>query len=160
MKGVRGQKQAARALRYIVDGSASPMETVLTMLLTLPPLLGGYRFPLPILNGRIVPGKSAKASSSKSYYSCDLFWPDLDLAVEYDSDHFHTGAERIASDSKRRNSLALIGIVVITVTSRQIRSIVEFEKVARQIAGNMDRRLQVKSPQFLKAQRELRGHLL
>jgi hypothetical protein len=156
MAGIRGHKRASRALRYIADNSASPMETILTMLLTLPYKLGGYGLPMPELNCRIVPVKAAKRSASKSFYSCDLFWSNIDLAVEYDSDLYHTGAERIASDSKRRNTLTSIGVLVITVTRKQIYSVVEFEKVARLIAGNMDRRLRFKNPKFADTHRELR----
>ena len=48
-EGVRGRKRALEALRFIADGSASPMETVLTMLLCLSTALGGYGLPLPRL---------------------------------------------------------------------------------------------------------------
>jgi len=156
-RGERGAGRAARALRYIADGSASPMETILVMLLTLPYKLGGYCLPMPEMNARIRPAKSAKKSASKSYYSCDLFWPDLNVAAEYDSDAHHTGAERIASDSKRRNTLASIGIVVITVTKQQIKSVVETEKAASLLASNMGKRLRNnENPKFLGARHELR----
>lgn len=160
MAGVRGRRPALRALRYITDNSASPMETILVMLLILPYRLGGYGLPIPELNSRITPAKTIKRSSSKAFYSCDLFWPDVDLVAEYDSDSYHTGAERIASDSKRRNAITSAGILVITVTNQQIRSIVEFEKVAKLLAINMDKQLRYKNPGFLEAQRKLRGLLL
>jgi very-short-patch-repair endonuclease len=160
MKGVRGQKRAARALRYITDNSASPAETTLTMLLTLPYMLGGYKFPMPHLNTRLNFVGIARRSSSKSYYVCDLYWPDFQLAVEYDSDQFHTGANRIANDSKRRNSLTQLGVIVITVTNDQLRSIKEFANLAGQIAVNMNRELRIKNPKFYEAQRILRKQLL
>lgn len=160
MAGARGYKRASRALRHITDGSASPMETILVMLLSLPYKQGGYGLPIPELNARIIPAKSARRSASKIYYSCDLFWPDVNVAAEYDSDMFHTGAERISSDSRRRNTLASIGILVITVTNQQIRSIVEFGKIAHLLAASMGKRLRYKKQGFLAAQRKLRGLLL
>lgn len=160
MAGVRGRNKALRALKYITDGSASPMETKLTMLLTLPYMLGGYGFPMPKLNSRVEPAGSAKRATNKSYYSCDLFWADLNLAVEYDSDTYHTGSERIDSDSRRRNTLLSVGVTVIAVTSKQIYSLADFEKAARLIAINMGRRLQYKNPGFTTAQLELRRTLL
>jgi len=160
MSGAHGRNLAIKALRYITDGAASPMETILVMLLSLPYKYGGYGLPMPELNSHIIPLKSAKRSSSKSYYSCDLYWPELNLAAEYDSDQFHTGGDRIANDSKRRNALAAIGVVVITITNQQIRSIVEFEKAARSLAINMDRQLRYKNPGFAVAQRGLRSLLL
>ena len=81
MPGVKGRKNALRALRYVGDGSASPMETRLTMLLSLSFLLGGYGFPLPELNAHIIPAKTARRTASKTFYSCDLYWSEYDLAV-------------------------------------------------------------------------------
>ena len=52
-RGERGVNRATRALRYVANGSASPMETNLAMALCLPRMLGGYGFELPQLNARI-----------------------------------------------------------------------------------------------------------
>lgn len=160
MPGVKGYKKVVRALRYIQDGSASPMETRLTILLTLPYKLGGYSFLMPELNSHIIPNKVVKRFSSKMFYSCDLFWAGYNLAVEYDSNLFHTGSGRIANDSKKRNTLASIGVTTITVTSQQIQSATEFEKVARILARNMGKRLVFKNPEFSTAHDELRKQLL
>jgi len=160
MKGVNGYKKAYRALRYIADGSASPMETVLIMLLTLPCKLGGYGLPAPELNRRVEIGNTAKRRSGKTYYKCDLFWPKANLTVEYDSDFYRTGANRIASHSEKRFNLTALGITVITVTSRQIRNIYEFDKIAELIAGRLRKRLRYEPMQFTRARRELRDLLL
>lgn len=159
--GSHGTKKAIRALQYIENGSASPMETVLVMLLSLPYKLGGYGLCMPELNAHITPAKSAKRIAGQAYYSCDLFWPDYDVAVEYDSDLFHTGADRIARDSKRRNALASMGITVVTVTNKQMRKVMEFEKVAKILATCTGKRLHHnENPKFHGAQRELRSLLL
>jgi len=163
MKGVNGQKKAQRALRYITNGSGSPMETILFMLLTLPHKLGGYGLPLPELNKRIDPGKAARhrlIGSGKTYYKCDIFWPKANLAVEYDSKTYHTNEERIIEDAKRRRELDAIGIRVETVTSNQILSITEFEIVARQIARKLGIQLRYSNPQHKEEQHELRRMLL
>ena len=160
MKSVNGQKKACRALRYILDGSASPMETILCMLLTLPHKLGGYGLPAPELNRRVDIGDTSKNRSGKSFYVCDLFWPKAGLAVEYDSDSYHSGADRIAADSRKRLELATLGITVITVTSRQVRNAIEFEGLAKLISRKVGKQLRYKNPEFQKAHRELRSMLL
>ncbi|MCL1896611.1 MAG: hypothetical protein FWG03_08705, partial [Clostridiales bacterium] len=162
MEGVSGQKKASRALRYIANGSGSPMETILFMLLTLPNNLGGYGLPAPELNKRIDKGNTAKGrpEPGKEYYVCDLFWPEARIAVEYDSNLYHTGADRIASDAKKRLDYKALGITPITVTSGQVRDAIEFEGVAKLIARGLQRQLRCKNPQFLKAKRELRSLLL
>ena len=160
MEGIGGQKKARSALRHIADGSASPMETILFMLLTLPQRLGGYGLPAPALNKQIELGTAAKQRSGKAYYVCDLFWPEANLAVEYDSDTFHTGAARITDDSKKRLHLAAHGVHAISVTGTQIRNVTEFESLARLIAEKLGKELRYKNPRFPKARRELRDLLL
>ena len=147
--GIRGNQKAKRALRYILDNSASPMETKLSILLTLPYLLGGYGLIAPELNYRIIPSKTARKFTSKTSYSCDLFWPEYNLAVEYDSAQHHSGSEQINSDAKKKNSLTLMGITVITVTKQQLYNTVEFEKVAIILANCLGKRLKYKKSIFL-----------
>jgi len=159
MKGGRGQRQALWALKYIVDKSASPMETILVMLLALPYKHGGYGLPMPELNRRIDLGKLVKKSSSKEFLRCDLYWEDAGLIVEYDSDLYHSGPKQIAEDAKRRNALTSTGVRIITVTNQQIHNAIEFDKVARLISANMGRRLNIRNKGFVKARRELRSSL-
>jgi len=159
MKGIKGQRKATGALRYIVDGSASPMETKLFMLLTLKYILGGYGLLAPKLNKRVDPRKATTKMSNKKYFVCDLFWPQANLAVEYDSDANHTGSDRINDDSKKRTSLESAGIKVITVTNQQIQSADEFDIVAKEIAKRLRKPLRNNDQKFKKAQRELRRQL-
>jgi len=160
MPGAKGHKKAKRALRYIIDGSASPMETKLAMFITLPYMLGGYGFVLPELNKRIVLTKTARKEFNKDYYVCDIFWPDEKIAVEYDSDQQHTGSDRIASDSKRRNAISTLGVRVVSVTRQQLYSSVELERVAKTIAKHMNRRLFLPNSKFYAAHNDLREQLL
>lgn len=159
MPAVRGSKKAKRAIRYLLDNSASPMETKLAILLTLPYLLGGYGFIAPELNSRIIPSKTVKRSVSKTFYSCDLYWPDYYLAVEYDSAQHHSGSEQINSDAKKKNALTLMGITVITVTKQQLYNGTEFEKVARVIANCLGKRLKFNKGSFALIHAELRRQL-
>ncbi|MCL2807636.1 MAG: hypothetical protein FWD27_05700 [Coriobacteriia bacterium] len=157
MRGAHGIKNAQRALRFLGDGSASPRETMLAMLLTLPNMLGGYALPAPELNAKITPSLQARKGSSKQFYYCDLYWPDFKLAVEYDSNMYHSGAEHIARDSIRRNALALSGIDVITVTNNQLTSTLELAKVAKRIADKTASRLRHKEyARFSEAHQKLR----
>jgi very-short-patch-repair endonuclease len=157
--GIRGNQKAKRAIRYLLDNSASPMETKLSILLTLPYLLGGYGLIAPELNNRIIPSKTARKFTSKTSYSCDLFWPEYNLAVEYDSAQHHSGSEQINSDAKKKNSLTLMGITVITVTKQQLHNTVEFEKVAIILANCLGKRLKYKKSSFTTAHKELREQL-
>lgn len=70
----------------------------------MPQRFGGVAFPSPDLNSPFKPGEYQRAVTSKSSYRCDLYWSEHNLAVEYDSDDYHTGSDRIADDAERRNS--------------------------------------------------------
>ena len=163
MVDVGGQKNASRALRFIANGAASPMETKLVMLLTLPHRLGGFGLPMPELNKRIDPSKADRQGlrlSEKAYFKCDLFWKEKAIAVEYDSDLFHTNEKSIHADSERRFDLDVIGIDPITVTGKQVRDPVALERIARQIAKKLGIRWQHKSEKSLEAEYELRRLLM
>lgn len=154
------RRKALRAVHYVVDGSASPMETVLSMLLCLPYGLGGYGIERPLLNHRIDIPQSAKKSASKSYCECDLFWPKANLAVEYDSDLYHTGEDKIARDAMRRTTLIASDIAVVTVTNMQLVSGELLNKVAQLIAKQTGKRLRYRDPEFTQKHYELRNELL
>ena len=158
--GLDGHQKATRALRHILDDSASPRETKLTLLLCLPPKLGGRGFARPLLNVRIDLPQPVRIDTGKAYFECDLFWPEHKLAVEYDSDLHHTGPERIAADSKRRNYLGSVGIKTVTVTNEQITDSVSFEAVVRLLASHLERRTNQNNPGNTAARRELRRLLL
>jgi len=160
MGGWQGHKQAIKALRYIAEDSASPMETILFILLTLPYRYGGYGLPTPELNGRIYPGKGVKRFSGRSFYRGDLLWRKAGVVAEYNSDLEHTGPERIARDAIRQSDLNLCGIYEIPVTKEQIKNEELLDKVARQIAARIGRQLRYKEPGFTEARKELRNVLL
>lgn len=141
VSGIKGKKQLMSALPYILSGSASPMETILTMLLCLPYRYGGYGLPKPELNYNIYPKVHDRPYTSQRYYSCDLYWAKNKLAVEYDSNTYHTGAHRIAKDSKRRDELTGLKISTITVTTQQIFNLEEFEPIAYTIAKKLKKRI-------------------
>jgi hypothetical protein len=52
----------------------------------------------------------------------DLAYPDARVAIEYDSDEFHTGRVATATDSARRHRLIAAGWLPITAVSSDLRS--------------------------------------
>ena len=147
-----GRMDAMRALRFILEGSASPMETILAMLLTLPYKLGGYGFPKPQLNYRVevsdkVTSSKFKTTSRPAFY-CDLYWPDKKIAVEYDSDEYHLGALRIEKDAIRRNALESAGVRMVTVSRRQLTDAPKMREISEALSRLLDKRLVFKEKEF------------
>lgn len=157
---MHGIAQAQRALRYVLPNSASSMETAFSMLLNLPPLLGGERLTTPILNFRINPGKSTQHMTSQEYYKCDLYWEKARLAVEYDSNLCHTEPRSIAKDSRRRDELSALGVTVLTVTAGQVYNLDAFNKVVHTIAKHLGERRPTRDKRFVERQLALRAALL
>ena len=150
-KGLKGRTNALKALPHITDGSASPMETALTLLLTLPYRLGGYGFPLPRLNCPIeveINARKASGRPSKLTFKGDLYWPDARVDIEYDSDAWHLTSEQKEKDSRRQNALLSAGVVALTVSRKQILSISQMRELAEELSGLLKKRVQPPMPEF------------
>ena len=150
---------SVRALNWLADGSASPMESKLELLLCLPPREGGYGIPLPVLNRALVLPKGAASMLGQSVAKPDLLWESHRLCVEYDSDSEHTGSHRIAEDAERRDVLTYLGYTTIVVTRMQLQNPRKFHHVATQIAKLLGKRLHIDNENWLDRHRLLRGQL-
>lgn len=138
--GAPGTPKAMRALKYVVEGSRSPMETMTCLYLTLPPMLGGYGFKKPAMNATIELNEAARKIAQRHYCQGDLCWPECKLDIEYHGE-VHVGAAQMKSDVGRALGIEHMGWRVITVTSSQVRSAERFEVVAREAARHMRFRL-------------------
>lgn len=154
-----GLVKARQAVRYIAPGSASPMETAIVLLFCLPPRLGGYGLPQPVMNGRASLKKQACLKPSDKRYRCDLLWPNANIAVEYDSFLHHGSRAKMADDARRRNDLLARGTTVVSITGRTIRNLIELDEIARLLAKRMGKRLYANGAGWRKAQHELHGML-
>lgn len=136
----RGGKKAQLALRFVCAHSASPMETIAAIPLTLPCAYGGYGLPKPQMNYRINLSKNGRATSGKSYVVADICWPEHKICAEYQSTQFHTGAERINADAHRQTALEERGYSVFEITAQQALSEHGMDGIARAIAKKMGRK--------------------
>lgn len=62
---------------------------------------------------------------------CDLYWPGLRLAFEYDSDEFHPAGRKWQGDSARRVELGMEEVEVVSVGRLQVEDARELDKLAR-----------------------------
>lgn len=111
----KGKQQALEAARALANGSASPRESALYLVLTLPTRLGGFQLPRPVLNDPQALDADARSIAAKEGVFCDLLWAKQRFAVEYDSDEFHSLTRR--EDIERRNALESMGIRVLSITT-------------------------------------------
>lgn len=112
-----GARRARQALGRVMAGSRSPMETVVTLLLTLPQELSGCGLPQLRLNLRVEIPPDLQVALGKPYLVVCPCWPSLLLIVEYDSCDHHSGAHEVDGDDARNEGLRNVGWMVRSVTS-------------------------------------------
>ena len=112
-----GVQRLRAALSYVVQGSRSPMETVVMLLFTLPTELGGCGMPQPQLNCRIEIPPALQRALGKSYLVVDMVWPEWMIVLEYDSYAFHSQPVQVDGDHTRNEGLRDLGWMVRSVTA-------------------------------------------
>ncbi|MBQ6454118.1 MAG: hypothetical protein IJJ14_07155, partial [Coriobacteriales bacterium] len=103
LRGHHGIKRARKALDFVLDGCASPMETVLACMLTLPNDMGGEGFAPPIPNKEVILDEIARRITGTRTCRVDLAWEDNRIGFEYFGGPFHTDE---AKDRLRREALS------------------------------------------------------
>ena len=157
-RGCIGSNKALRALRFIADSSASPMETNLVMALCLSRMIGGYGLDLPELNACIE--VRTKGLVQRERFECDLYWRKRHVAVEYDSGEHHSGNAAETRDSARRSALISQGVTVVSITPDQFFDARKFDESARAVAKLTGKRLPPNDASWMMKRYRLRKELL
>lgn len=153
MSGTNGCKQARRALRSVTEGAASPYESKLMLLLSMPTKQGGYGFPLPEFNRRIDFSKREQRLYGRPFVVLDLFWPHARVGIEYDGQAYHSSAEDLGRDRRKNSELSCKGITVLRVDREQLATPSSVYVLAQKLARLMGRQLHRPSPQQWRARR-------
>ena len=156
---LKGVASARRALGFVLDGSGSPRETALVMLLCLPKRFGGFGLPTPRLNYSIEVGPDASSLWGRKN-AFDLVWEDAKVVIEYDGGDGHTSFEQTERDSMRRNALLIDGYAVYTLTKRQVRNVEGFYSLVKSIAKKLGFRLWIRDNDFWAKHAVLRDRVL
>lgn len=154
-----GFDRAKKALEYVRDNSASPMETCLALLLGLPTSTGGYGLGMPEMNVEVKAPSGNRTSASWRTYHCDLYWRKSKVAVEYNSTLYHTGEDAILRDSERQNDMTAFGINALVVTRPQIASLTRMDVAAEIVAKMMGERFRIRCSDWQVRKMQLRRTL-
>ena len=136
----QGTRRARRVCDIAFDGSASPMETAVALILTLPLDFGGYGLEKPLLNHAIDVSGWRDVPLGVDAITPDLLWPDQRIVLEYDSAEFHPrdDVSRLGKDASRANALTALGWRVFRATPRLVGTIPSMTLLARQLACALD----------------------
>ena len=131
-----GRSRVRQALSFSYDQSASPMETALVLMLTLPVKYGGYGLPRPCLNKGLALGDERELWDGGDHITPDLLWEEAKVVIEYESGEFHygQGMRKATNDATRANVLSAMGYVVLRATAGSVTSLVELDRLTRQVA--------------------------
>lgn len=136
-----GLALAKQACEQVVERAASPMETTVEMLLSLPYRYGGYGIPTPRMNWGIKLDERSQAIAHKGRCFGDLCYPDKKLIIEYHGREYHNNEVGFLGDRRRINGLRDAGYDVIELTSDQVFDFDTFEAVACSIAKKLGKRI-------------------
>lgn len=142
----RMTSQALNALSFVQEGSGSPKESGLAIMLSLPHRMGGWGLPAPELNKRINLGKKA-ASHWGGENAFDMVWEKERLIVEYDGKcHDDEAARR--RDTLRRDASILAGYSVYVITKDRLETVDDVEIIAKSIAKILHHQIRVRCKDF------------
>lgn len=144
----RGKANALKALRYLTPLTASPKEVEWATRFVLRNQYGGYGLPAFKSNYYVPIPKSMRHLTDKTHFKIDFCWPAQKVAIEYDSD-LHTGSEKIALDTMRRNFLVAKGFKVIGITRIQNNSEREMDRVAAEVKRALKQRNDIRCKNYL-----------
>ena len=126
--GMRGVNTARTALRWVRDGSASPMETVVSCMLSLPNEMGGFGMAPPELNYPIRLNKTEATIAGTDSLRIDTAYPESLVGVEFDGKDYHRDAEH---DARRRTALAHRGWTIYVLN---VDELVSYPRLKEKIA--------------------------
>ena len=133
VRGTRNVKRARRLLPLILDGSASPMETVTSNILFLPEQLGGNSLVMPILNCEVELDDVARKIAGTRTCVIDGAWKELHKGFEYNgSDHTDP-----MKDRNRLEALAHMGYSIYTIDAARMMYYPELRKVVDLICSDV-----------------------
>ncbi|MGI6732978.1 MAG: hypothetical protein ACOX4J_02210 [Anaerovoracaceae bacterium] len=148
ISGHRGHRKAFRALKYLENGSASIMESIVYMILTLPHILGGYGLDGAVFNHEIkLKEETSKRLGQKRCFA-DLYYKSARLAVEYESFAFHSSPFDQGKDVLRSAILERQGIEVMRLTTIQLYDKDACMDFAFNLASRLGKRIQIRTKKF------------
>ncbi len=139
--GCPGSKRARTALRYVIDKSASPMETFDEMTMCLPYKMGGYHVFTPIMNHEVLLDPKASRIARQDRCYADMCWPEFQLDIEHQGAYDHSQPKRALSDRSRINALRIMGFEVIELTGEQVGDLHAYESIVRFVAKRLGKRI-------------------
>ena len=149
---IPGSKAVRQILGWVRERSASPRETSMLLMLTLPTRLGGMGLPRFEANVEIPLSDEASLLTQKKCLIGDAVYllakvgtcdeDDMGPVLEYNSNTYHDTEEQLEFDFEKITALQRMGLTVIPVSTRQFEQFASFEQIVervRQLVGQREK---------------------
>lgn len=154
--GHRGHGKALRAVKYIENGSASIMESLAFMILTLPYALGGYGLSGAVFNHGIKLQGKARARLEQDRCYIDLYYRHKKVGVEYESFAHHSTPSEIGKGAIRSAVLRRRGITMLHLNTIQLYDRDACRDFAYTLAARLGKRIHIRTAKFEEMHERLR----
>ena len=156
---VKGAARARQLVGFVADGSASPRETKLALVLGLPTVWGGSGLGMPVMNYEVVADRQASLIARRTSFRCDLCWPSERMDVEYQSRLIHSNEASRIDDSRREKALRVMGWQVVGVTNDELDSMAGFDVIARMLRRSLGKDPRIRIADYHQRRLVLRSQL-
>ena len=157
-RNLKCSSKLQKVLAFAMNGSGSPRETAVALLMHLPKRYGGFGLPRSELNLSVDLGKEGAALWGKRN-AFDMVWREARIVVEYDGREAHSSEAQRDRDNARRNAAAAQGYAVYVFTEERLRSVDHVCVIAAAIAKRLGFRLVFQRGDFWERHMKLRTAL-
>lgn len=140
LHGLRGVSLARKAAALVFDGSASPMETLHRMMLSLPSEYGSLGLLEPSMNRQVDIDPRLAHLLSSPKIRADLSWERLRVAVEHLGEEWHDLSGRTPLDARRIQDYQTLGWVVHPTTFEDVRTPGAYNAFALRLCRSLEDR--------------------
>ena len=114
---VNGARLLRAVTPWLIEHSASPRETSMSLALSLPTRMGGQGLPHHAANERIDLSAESVRLTRRAYLVGDAVWSHEKLVLEYNSNKHHDTEEELEFDFEKITALQSLGYTVLPVST-------------------------------------------
>lgn len=148
-EGSNGASTARKALRQVANGSGSPFEARLFLMLCSEALCGGEHWERPSLNRRVVFTPEAQNVSGQTHCACDFLWEDKNVVIEAKGKAYHADKDGFEIENGRRAALESMGYTTFDVIYSQVANLDQFDTLLHTFSKRLGFSLRKRTPTFL-----------
>lgn len=159
LKGMPGLDATRKAVRWVTNGSGSPLESKWALITGVNAYNGGEAWHDMLLNRRIVFPPELQDLAGQRRCAADQLLPGCNAVIEINGKDFHADRDGFVVHSGRRSALEALGYHVFEVNYHQMRNLDAVDAILETIAARTHIQLRKRSPAFIRKRYALHSEL-